>query len=69
MFKRMPKRITITLPNPVYERLTALSEVRDKAPASLAAEMVERAIEKAQEDGNLPGQPQPPAQPEAGEKS
>lgn len=53
MFKRMPKRITITLPNPVYDRLAALSEVRDKAPASLAAEMVERAIEKAQEDGEL----------------
>lgn len=58
MLKRMPKRITITLPNPIYDKLYALSAVRDKAPASLASEMIERAIEKAQEDGEI--SPTPP---------
>lgn len=64
MNKRMPKRITITLPNPAYERLTALSEIRDKPPATLAAEAVERLVETAIENGEIAGEI-PPAQTEA----
>ncbi|NET38147.1 MAG: hypothetical protein F6K19_40130 [Cyanothece sp. SIO1E1] len=47
MTKQMPKRITITLPNPVYERLTALAKVKDKPAATLAAESVEKLVEQA----------------------
>ncbi|MBD2261052.1 hypothetical protein [Pseudanabaena sp. FACHB-2040] len=57
MTKSMPKRITITLPNPVYDRLTALSEIRDKPPATLAAEAVEKLVEQAKESGELPVEP------------
>jgi len=44
---KMPKRITITLPNPVYDRLVSLSELRDKPPATLSAEAVEEMIKAA----------------------
>ena len=44
---KMPKRITITLPNPVYDRLVSLSELRDKAPATLSAEAVEEMVKAA----------------------
>ena len=54
MAKRMPKRITITLPNPVYDRLTQLSEIRDKPPATLSAEAVESMIRDAVESGEIP---------------
>ncbi|MGB3787380.1 MAG: hypothetical protein WA949_05170 [Phormidesmis sp.] len=47
----MPKRITITLPNPVYDRLVSLSELRDKPPATLSAEAVEEMIKAAIEAG------------------
>ena len=43
----MPKRITITLPNPVYDSLLSLSELRDKPPATLSAEAVEEMIKAA----------------------
>jgi predicted DNA-binding protein len=45
--QKMPKRITITLPNPVYDRLLSLSELRDKPPATLSAEAVEEMIKEA----------------------
>ena len=45
MLNKMPKRITVTLSNPIYALLVQLSEVKDKAPASLAAEAVETRIE------------------------
>ncbi|MBE9063205.1 hypothetical protein [cf. Phormidesmis sp. LEGE 11477] len=48
---KMPKRITITLPNPVYDRLVSLSELRDKPPATLSAEAVEEMIKAAIEAG------------------
>lgn len=57
MAKQMPKRITVTLPNPIYEKLNALAEVRDKPAATLAAEAVERLIEQAKQAGELPDQP------------
>ena len=44
---KMPKRITITLPNPVYDRLVSLSELRDKPPATLSAEAVEEMVKEA----------------------
>ena len=44
---KMPKRITITLPNPVYDRLVSLSELRDKPPATLSAEAVEEMVKAA----------------------
>lgn len=44
---KMPKRITITLPNPIYDRLVDLSELRDKPPATLSAEAVEEMIKEA----------------------
>jgi predicted DNA-binding protein len=44
---KMPKRITITLANPVYDRLMSLSELRDKPPATLSAEAVEEMIKAA----------------------
>ena len=47
----MPKRITITLPNPVYDRLVSLSELRDKPPATLSAEAVESMVKAAIEAG------------------
>lgn len=43
----MPKRITITLPNPVYDSLLNLSELRDKPPATLSAEAVEEMVKAA----------------------
>lgn len=49
MQRQMPKRITITLPNPVYEGLVALSKVKDKPPATLAAEAVEKLVEETKE--------------------
>ena len=45
--QKMPKRITITLPNPVYDSLVSLSELRDKPPATLSAEAVEEMIKAA----------------------
>ena len=48
---KMPKRITITLPNPVYDRLVSLSELRDKPPATLSAEAVEDMVKAAIETG------------------
>lgn len=50
---RMPKRITITLPDPVHKGLGELSELRDKAPAALAAEAVEVAIRQAASEGKI----------------
>ena len=47
----MPKRITITLPNPVYDRLLSLSELRDKPPATLSAEAVEEMTKAAIKTG------------------
>ena len=54
MTESMPKRVTITIPNPVYDLLTELSQVRDKPPATLAAEAVERMVEQAKENGEIP---------------
>lgn len=48
---KMPKRITITLPNPIYDRLVSLSELRDKPPATLSAEAVEEMVKAAIEAG------------------
>jgi predicted transcriptional regulator len=53
MSNQMPKRITVTLPNPVYEKLTALASVRDKPAATLAAESVEKLVEQAVESGEI----------------
>lgn len=53
MTKVMPKRITITLPNPVYNQLSALSEARDKPPATLAAEAVEELVKQAEQVGEI----------------
>lgn len=53
MTKVMPKRITITLPNPVYNQLSALSEARDKPPATLAAEAVEDMVKQAEQLGEI----------------
>lgn len=53
MTKVMPKRITITLPNPVYSQLSALSEARDKPPATLAAEAVEEMVKQAEQVGEI----------------
>ncbi|MEL7314409.1 MAG: hypothetical protein AAFN08_05585 [Cyanobacteria bacterium J06559_3] len=53
MTKVMPKRITITLPNPVYNQLSALSEARDKPPATLAAEAVEEMVKQAEQIGEI----------------
>ena len=51
----MPKRITITLPNPVYDSLLSLSELRDKPPATLSAEAVEEMIKAAIKEGLIQG--------------
>lgn len=50
----MPKRITVTLPNPIYEALGELAKVRDKPAATLAAEAVESLIEQAKRAKELP---------------
>lgn len=50
----MPKRITITVPNPIHRQLSKLSVVRDKPLATLAAEAVEQFVKAAEEDGAIP---------------
>ena len=51
--KNMPKRITITLPEPIYKGLGEISKLRDKVPASLAAEAVEEAVRQAASEGKI----------------
>lgn len=53
MSKAMPKRITITLPNPVYDALTQLADVRDEPVASLATEAVKEMVRTAKEIGEI----------------
>lgn len=50
----MPKRITITLPEPIYKGLGELSKLRDRVPAALAAEAVEGEVRRAAQEGRIP---------------
>ena len=43
---RKPKRITITIPQAVYERLEELSSKDGRSMSNLAASLLERAIQK-----------------------
>ena len=43
---RKPKRITITIPQAVYERLEELSSKDGRSMSNLAAFLLERAIQK-----------------------
>ncbi|MEM6867173.1 MAG: hypothetical protein F6K00_31675 [Leptolyngbya sp. SIOISBB] len=54
MSKTMPKRITITLPNPVYESLSQLAEIRDEPVAAIATEAVKELVKSAKQSGELP---------------
>lgn len=65
MSKPMPKRITITLPNPVYEALSQLADMRDEPVASLATEAVKDLVKSAKQSGELP--PDTPQQSTPGE--
>ena len=47
----MPKKFTITVPEPIYDTLAILARIKDKSAASLASQMVEDAVGKALESG------------------
>jgi hypothetical protein len=50
----MTKRVNMSLPDPVYEKLRRWAEHRDQAVAAVAAIAVERAIRDAIASGELP---------------
>lgn len=47
----MPKKFTITVPEPIYDTLAILARIKDKSTASLASQMVEEAAVKEKETG------------------
>lgn len=50
----MPKRVTVTLPDPVASDLTEWSEWRGQSLATCAALVVEMGIEVLKEKGEIP---------------
>ncbi len=52
------KRINLTLPDIVYEDLERWAGLQGRPPANLGAFLVEAAIRKAKESGELPPAPE-----------
>ena len=51
------KRVNLTLPDVVYEDLERWASLQGRPPANLGAFLVESAIRKARESGELPPDP------------
>jgi predicted HicB family RNase H-like nuclease len=55
--------------DPTYkEGLAKLAAIQNRSMSNYVETLIIEAVDKAIADGNLPGQPQPPAQPEEGWK-
>ena len=54
------KRVNLTLPDVVYEDLERWAGLQGRPPANLGAFLVEAAIRKAKEIGELPPAPEKP---------
>ena len=52
------KRVNLTLPDVVYEDLERWASLQGRPPANLGAFLVESAIRKARESGELPPAPE-----------
>ena len=50
----MSKRLHVTLPDRVYQKLEGWADHEGRAIANLAAYLIQRAIEEAEEAGKLP---------------
>lgn len=50
----MSKRVYLTLPDIVYENLERWADEQGRPVANLAAYLVERAVEQAQQEGKIP---------------
>ncbi len=48
------KRVYITLPDSVYEALERWADAQGRSIANLAAYIVEKTVEQAQEEGKIP---------------
>lgn len=54
----LSKRVNLTLPDVVYEDLERWAGLQGRPPANLGAFLVEAAIRKARESGELPPAPE-----------
>lgn len=58
----MPKRISISLPDPYYEKLEQWAELDDRTVAGLASYIVQKAIDEAAKEGKITPDQEPPPQ-------
>ena len=58
----MPKRISISLPDPYYEKLEQWAESDDRTVAGLAGYILQRAIDEAEREGKIEARKEPPNQ-------
>ncbi len=60
----MPKRISISLPDPYYEKLEQWAELDDRTVAGLASYIVQKAIDEVEKEGKVASKKElPPNQP------
>ncbi len=57
----MPKRVHMTLPDPVHDELAKLAEVRGQPIATVAAIVVELYLEQQKQSTQIPGQDKSPS--------
>lgn len=57
----MPKRISISLPDPYYEKLEQWAELDDRTIAGLASYVLQRAIDDAEREGRIVIKKEPPS--------
>jgi hypothetical protein len=50
----MTKRVNVSLPDPVFEDLKRLAEIRDQAAGTVAAILIEFALKDYKDRGELP---------------
>ena len=56
----MPKRISISLPDPYYEKLEQWAELDDRTVAGLASYIVQKAIDEIEKEGKVAPKKEPP---------
>lgn len=61
MIEIMPKRISISLPDPYYEKLEQWAELDDRTVAGLASYIVQKAIDEAEKAGKVAPKKEPPS--------
>jgi predicted DNA-binding protein len=59
----MPKRISISLPDPYYEKLERWAELDDRTIAGLAGYIVQKAIDEVEKEGKVAPKELPPDKP------